>query len=349
MNLLIVTQKVNRKDPILGFFHAWIQKFSEHFEKVTVICLEKGDFDLPQNVSVFSLGKERGISRWSQLVEFYKISWKEKNNYDVVFVHMNQIYVVLMGIFWRMWHKKIALWYTHKSVTFSLRVAEKILDIVFTASSESFRLNSKKKIVTGHGIDTDIFVPDYSKKKSDRLEVLSVGRISSTKGLDLSVKALARLGNFQVPFKFTIVGGPVMRNDFKYLINLQSLIKQKGLEDRVEFVGSIPNLDSIKYFQAADVFIHPSDTGSLDKVILESMACGIPVISSNDAVVPIVSRFNSNSVFERGNEKDLTNKLYYFYKMKDNLHYLQEQIRGEVVKNHNLEKLIECIISKLTD
>ncbi|PIT89403.1 MAG: hypothetical protein COU27_00520, partial [Candidatus Levybacteria bacterium CG10_big_fil_rev_8_21_14_0_10_36_7] len=327
--------------------HAWIQKFSEHFEKVTVICLEKGDFDLPKNVSVFSLGKEHNSSRWFRLTEFYKISWKEKNNYDVVFVHMNQVYIVLMGIFWRMWRKKMALWYTHKSVNFSLRIAEKIVNIIFTASEESFRLNSKKKIVTGHGIDTDIFVPDYSKKKSNRLEVLSVGRISHTKGLDLCVRSLYRLKNLQVPFKFSIVGEPITKNDFRYLVDLQKLIKQKDLVKDTEFVGSISNLDSVKYFQAADVFVHPSDTGSLDKVILESMACGTPVVSSNDAAIPIVSKFNSNSAFKKGDEKDLTDKLYYFYKMKDNLHYLQEQIRQEVVGRHNLDKLIGRISEKL--
>ena len=57
MKLLIITQKVSREDSVLGFFHSWIREFATRFEKVTVICLEKGSYDLPGNARVFSLGK----------------------------------------------------------------------------------------------------------------------------------------------------------------------------------------------------------------------------------------------------------------------------------------------------
>src|SRR3989344_6741688 len=57
MRLLIVTQKVDKNDPVLGFFHRWIEKFAKNFERVTVICLGKGEYNLPANVKVLSLGK----------------------------------------------------------------------------------------------------------------------------------------------------------------------------------------------------------------------------------------------------------------------------------------------------
>ena len=63
MKLLILTQKVDKEDPVSGFFHGWILELSKRFEKVSVICLEKGNFNLPKNVEVFSLGKESGRSR----------------------------------------------------------------------------------------------------------------------------------------------------------------------------------------------------------------------------------------------------------------------------------------------
>ena len=58
MKLLIITQTVDINDQILGFFHRWVEEFAKHCEQITVICLEKGIHDLPQNVRVFSLGKE---------------------------------------------------------------------------------------------------------------------------------------------------------------------------------------------------------------------------------------------------------------------------------------------------
>ena len=61
MKLLILTQKVDKNDPILGFFHRWVEEFARHCEQVTVIALGVGEYDLPQNVRVFSLGKEQHL------------------------------------------------------------------------------------------------------------------------------------------------------------------------------------------------------------------------------------------------------------------------------------------------
>ena len=58
MKLLIITQKVDINDDLLGFFHGWIAEFVRQCEQVTVICLQKGEYDLPRNVRVLSLGKE---------------------------------------------------------------------------------------------------------------------------------------------------------------------------------------------------------------------------------------------------------------------------------------------------
>jgi len=71
--LLIITQKVNKNDSVLSFFHAWIAEFAKHFSRVTVVCLEEGEHSLPENVSVFSLGKEKGYSRGRKIHRFYTI------------------------------------------------------------------------------------------------------------------------------------------------------------------------------------------------------------------------------------------------------------------------------------
>ena len=59
MKLLITTQTVNINDPVLGFFHRWLKEFAENCEQVTVICLQVGEYQLPPNVKVISLGKEK--------------------------------------------------------------------------------------------------------------------------------------------------------------------------------------------------------------------------------------------------------------------------------------------------
>ena len=61
MKLLILTQKVDKNDDVLGFMHGWIAEFAKHCEKVTVIALGVGEFDLPRNVTVLSLGKDKTV------------------------------------------------------------------------------------------------------------------------------------------------------------------------------------------------------------------------------------------------------------------------------------------------
>ena len=115
LKLLIITQAIDLDNPVLGFFHRWVGEFSKHNEKLTVICLEKGKYNLPANVEVLSLGKEEGSSRFKYLWCFYKYLWRERTNYDVVFVHMNQEYILLAGWWWRLTGKKVVLWRNHQA------------------------------------------------------------------------------------------------------------------------------------------------------------------------------------------------------------------------------------------
>ncbi|HEC32904.1 MAG TPA: glycosyltransferase, partial [Candidatus Kaiserbacteria bacterium] len=281
MKLLILTQKMDVNDPILGFFVRWVEEFAKHCENVIVICLEKGEYDLPSNVKVLSLGKEEGgpyyIKTLRYIVRFYKYIWSERRNYDSVFVHMNQIYVILGGLFWRMLGKRISLWYTHKSVTFSLRIAEKFVHTILTASEKSFRLKSKKKIVTGHGIDIELFKPDSSIEKENI--VLTVGRISEAKN---NIKMLTVLKN-NPALKLVVVGSSVTEKDKVYKERFLKEIKDKHLEDRIELIENVPQSALPEYYNRARVFINLSDTGSLDKVVLEALAMNVPVYTTNEA------------------------------------------------------------------
>ncbi len=70
MKLLIITQTVNKNDSNLGFFCSWIREFGQHMENVDVICNSRGEFDLPSNVRIFSMGKERGFGRLRRYINF---------------------------------------------------------------------------------------------------------------------------------------------------------------------------------------------------------------------------------------------------------------------------------------
>lgn len=349
MRLLIITQKVDKNDQLLGFFIDWIKKFAEKFEKVTVLCLEKGEFSLPENVKVISLGKDHGAGKLEQLFNFYFSIFSLRGEYDAVFVHMNPIWVVLSGLVWRLMSKKIFLWYTSGGITAKLKWAEKLANVIFTASKESFRLPSKKMIVTGHGIETDIFKPNSKldsdsrlrmgtfdeKTRNSKLSLLSVGRIAPVKNYAILIDAAKTLKDGGIDFQITMVGEAPLEEDKKYEESLKSKVKSLGLENNFNFVGKVNHKDLSKYYQNNDIFIHLSKTGSLDKTILEAMACGMKVLSSNDSARSFLP---TELLFNESNPLELADKIV---ALKDKPTDLA--LREYVIKNHNLEILIEKI------
>lgn len=269
MRLLIVTQAMDEADPVLGFFVRWVEEFAKHAQRVEVICLKEGRHTLPANVRVHSLGKERGArSRLRYAWRFLSLARRLRHEYDAVFVHMNPEYVVLGGLFWRLSRKKIALWYTHKSVDLKLWIAALFADVIFTASKESFRLPTAKLRIVGHGIDTNFFSPDTALPRGTA--VLSAGRLSPSKRHDLVIKAAAHFPN-----DVWIVGDGPERE------TLERLARGLSLSAHIRFFGACSQEVLREKYRTAGVFVHASETGSLDKVMLEALACGLSVITTS--------------------------------------------------------------------
>lgn len=342
MKLLIITQKVDKDDTILGFFHEWIREFAKNCQQVIVVCLEQGDYDLPDNVKILSLGKETKVSRLSYLVNFYRYIYLERNNYDKVFVHMNQIYVILGFLVWKISHKKISLWYTHKAVTFSLRLATFLTDVIFTASAESFRIKSHKVNVVGHGIDTTKLVPvsDGSYEVKQDFSIITVGRISRVKNQRVLVEAVEYLKRKGIIVNLVIIGGPVTSDDVVYLNQLQGLVRDFGLES-VIFLGSLSHEKILYHLHKSDLFVNLSDTGSLDKAVLEAVASGILVISSNKAFRSILEPFDLS--LNHNNSAGLAEKIADIKNNPDEYKKSLIPLRNIVAENHDLKKLIKKI------
>ncbi len=312
MKLLILTQKVDINDDILGFFHNWIIEFAKYYEKVTVICLQKAEYKLPENVVILSLGKEGGGSRLKYLYRFYKYISRERKNYDKVFVHMNPEYAVLGGWLWKLWGKKISLWYTHKSVNLKLKIAEKFCDIIFTASRESFGLKSEKVKVVGHGIDINrLKIRDSKLKINGKFNIIYVGRISRIKNQKLLIQAidiLVNQNNFR-NLEINLVGGSVYKKDNEYLNSLRDLVKKNNLQKLLNFVGTVPFKDIGQYYQQADLAINLCSTGGMDKAVLEAIAAGLPVIVLNKTFATILGEYKKEMILASDSAVGLAKKI----------------------------------------
>lgn len=342
MKLLIITQKVDKDDDTLGFFHNWIIEFAKQYEKVSVICLYKGKYDLPNNVAVYSLGKELGFSKFTYIQNFYSYIFSLRHEYDSVFVHMNQIYVILGGIFWKLWNKKIGLWYVHRQKSFSLRIAEKLVDFIFTAAKESFTVATKKLHIVGHGIETSSYVAPSYVMHGGVKRLLQVGRITSIKRCDLAIDALSIL-NSQNSNKYTLrfVGKPITDQDNHYFESLKQKVSELDLEKTVTFVGALPPSLTIEEFSKADATINLAPTGGIDKVVLESMASGRVVFSTNQAFAEYFRPYEEVLLLSDDSESIAKSVLSLF--ARSDIHEISVHLQNTVQNMSSLPKLISRI------
>lgn len=333
MKLLIVTQKVNSNDPILGFFHRWIEEFSKYRE-VIVIALEVGEHRFSENVQVYGLGKKSGTSKFTQAIRFLGFIMRHRKEYKEVFVHMNPIYILLGGWFWRLYGKSIGLWYVHSHVDWRLRIAEKFVCHIFTANKESFRLRSEKVFFVGHGIDTELFLPGKKESLDKRTQIITVGRISRTKRIDVLIEALKESKNKGMSHYLKVIGSPITTEDKIYEKELQALIEAEDVKDHVELTGPVVHSCLPKIYQDADLFINLSKTGSLDKAVLEAMACNVPVLTSNEAFFEVLPK--KYLVSEAPDD---------IVKAIETLVNDDAQLRDIIIQNYSLDKLIGKILN----
>ena len=140
-------------------------------------------------------------------------------------------------------------------------------------------------------VDHDLFKPgdagaarahvrEHGVTKPFVLFVSSLWQYKNCDGL-LRAWALARgeLGDRQL----VIVGAG---RDEQYLASLHSLAAELGIAGDIVFVGGVPLEETVRFYQAADVFVYPSFNETFGLPILEAMACGCPVVTSDTSAMP---------------------------------------------------------------
>jgi len=280
MKILILTQTVNKKDPILGFFHGWINEFAKYYDMVTVICLYEGEHNLPENVKVFSLGKEKGVNKLKYLLKFYKYILKERKNYDKVFVHMNEEYVLLGGLIWRFMNKRVSLWRNHKSGSWKTYLASKFVDNVFYTSEGSYTARFPNAHIMPVGINEEIFHPINNIVRKQN-SFLYVGRISPIKNIDKMIDGFTSLHKEKsdISFTFDLIGPVLGKLDEDYKNSLVLKVNNARLENSIRFFGAKSQEFLPEVYSAYSYCMNLTESGSFDKTIWESIFCGcVPVV-----------------------------------------------------------------------
>jgi len=344
MNILIITQKVDKKDGYFGFFHSWLIRFAHECENVHVITLEEYTHELPENVHVHSLKKEQGSSKVTRFVIFWNLIWKLRHEYDVVFCHMSPIYVIAGAPLWKLARKPIALWYIHRNVDLKLRIAEKLVNMIFTASPESFRIQSNKRRFMQQAVDTDVFTRKSKHKRATDtpIQLVSVGRITAIKNLDTIIRAVTLLYQKGIAVNLTLVGSPVLPKDNQYLASLRALISTQGVDQLVTFAGSIPFERINQTYSNADFSINACPTGGMDKAVLESLATGTLAIVANTAFGPVLEPYALQLMVKEKDPKVLAEAIA-FLSVSPERTKMEQMLSDRIRHEYDLKSLIHKV------
>ena len=339
MKLLVITRKLDRADSRMGFFVAWIERFARELDEVIVIAWQRGGVvSLPANVRLITLSG----SRFTRLRQLRAHVRENLSGVDGVFCHMNPEYTIMVASITRRAKKMLVAWYTHRAVTLRRRLMEIFADRIVTASVESFRrpLFPRKVVVTGHGIDTDVFQHGHGLR--DPNLIVSIGRLSPSKHYELMIESLSFIPDYAV--RLDIVGDVPDPSNAVYRSELLSLIRSKGLGDRVRLLPGVPHRETVAFYQQAGLFLNLSATGSLDKAVLEAMACGSLVLTSNEAFVKLVP---PECFVADANPERIAVAIRTLLKLPDTTRaQLGNASRRLVMQEHSLEGLVTKIVKQ---
>jgi glycosyltransferase involved in cell wall biosynthesis len=138
-----------------------------------------------------------------------------------------------------------------------------------------------------HGIDIARFRSRrLASPTTNAPQILSIGRLVTKKGHSDLIQACKLLKQKGYRFNCDIYGAGPLQSE------LEDIIRQLDVGDRVSLQGARPQEELIAIYQSADVFVlapfimEDGDRDGLPNVLLEAMACGLPVIASNISGIP---------------------------------------------------------------
>ena len=210
------------------------------------------------------------------------------------------------------------------------------------------------------GVDLDFFskplvrATEWNHKGRQEKIILYAGRLIDVKGVEYLIKAFPAVLERQANAKLLVVGSGPCKGD------LVSLTGELRLQEKVVFHDAVSQDELVRYYSMAEVFVLPSvttderETEGLGVVLLEAMACGVPVIGSAVGGIPDIIRDQETGLLVRPKDPgDLAEKINRVLIEEDLGQRLSEKGRGFVrerfswsVIARNYLKLFRSVLEK---
>jgi len=264
----------SQENEILSHSIDWVEQFTRHFMNIGVFTMEwDGDLGKQRQISIVQLKRNKHESKFMVILRTLR-SLKTiylNRSKACVFFHMNHKPIIIVGIFLRFWNVPSGLWYSHRKNSVLLKVSEKIVNYVFSPTLEAFPVQSKKLLVTGHGI-SQIFLGQVFQ--GNRLNALvHLGRVASVKRIEDVIFALSTLPN--TCRRLDLIGSV---SNLEYKSFLLEVAEKVGVS--INFLGAKKKHELINLLKDYSVCFSGTQR-SIDKAPLEAASLGCFIVSPN--------------------------------------------------------------------
>lgn len=230
----------------------------------------------------------------------------------------------------------------------SIRGAEAVICVskeLGESLKKDYFLEPKKLFTVYNGVDINKFKVRSEKLKAEYKNNLGIGdkekvllylgRLEREKGIQILVEILPEVFSELKNVKCLIVGdGPL----YKELINKT---KNLNIENKVIFTGQVPYEETVKYYNAADLFVFPTlRIEGLPMVLVEAAACGLPVVASNIGGVPSVVEDGKTGFLIKPKDKEALKKsIIKLLKEEDLRKTMSDDAQRKAQENFTQEKM----------
>jgi glycosyltransferase involved in cell wall biosynthesis len=346
VQLVFVTQQVDPGHPALAATVPMLRALAEQVDEVVVLADRALPGVLPDNCRVRPFAARSRGGRGVRFEVALTAELARRLKPAAVIAHMCPIYAVLAAPLARPRGVKVLLWYTHWSVSRTLRAAERVSNVVLTVDRRTFPVDSPKVRPIGHGIDLSEFPCSDGGAAHADLRALALGRYSKAKGLEVVLRAVRLALDGGLDLRLELYGPALNPDERAHRTELDRLVDELDLGRRVKLGHAVLRSEVPGLLGRADVLVNNMRTGATDKVVYEACAACTPAIASNpafDSLLPDELRF------DREDPRSLADRLLALgAQQPESRRELGRTLRERVAASHSVDSWAAAVVEAAT-
>jgi glycosyltransferase involved in cell wall biosynthesis len=200
-----------------------------------------------------------------------------------------------------------------------------------------FNVDSKKIEVVHNWIDISRFSTSREvnrQRQDDIVQIIFVGWMHEKKGVQFLIPAIKLLSESRQNFRLVMCGGGGL---FDSLVQTS---RDLGIERFIEFRGWVKNEEVNRLLNESDIFVLPSLAEGMPNSLLQAMACGLPVVTTNVSSIPaIVSNMINGVLVQPGSPEEICRGLITLIDNEPLRRAMSTTNRKQIVENHDISSV----------